>query len=109
MVHGSELFRLLMPHFGLYDGRDSGLGPLSFETFPQAIACALAGRKLVAKRKRADRRRVLEKAGIVTDSLTIIDTIDAALCAVAAQYVLAGRFNAYGDAPEGFILVPTCR
>ena len=108
MVHGAELFRLLTPHYGLYDGRTPRLEPLSFETFPQAIACALAGRKLVAKRKRADRRRVLEKAGVVTDSLMNIDAIDAALCAVAAQYVLAGRFKAYGDASEGFILVPTC-
>jgi hypothetical protein len=27
----------------------------------------------------------------------------------AAQYVLAGSFNVFGDAAEGFILVPICR
>jgi predicted RNase H-like nuclease len=36
-----------------------------------------------------------------------MDEIDAALCAFAAQHVLRGRFNTYGDAVEGFILVPS--
>jgi predicted RNase H-like nuclease len=46
-------------------------------------------------------------AGISTDALKTIDEIDAALCALAAQHVLAGTFKAYGDEAEGFIVVPS--
>ena len=106
MLNGAELFRLLAPHYRLYDGRTAPLDPLCFETFPQAIACSLAGTKLSAKNKRADRRRLLVHAGISSDALTTIDHIDAALCALSAQHVLAGSFKAYGDAAEGFILLP---
>ena len=35
-----------------------------------------------------------------------IDLVDAALCAVAANAVLAGRFKSYGDLAEGFVLAP---
>jgi predicted RNase H-like nuclease len=52
---------------------------------------------------------LLEQAIQTTDALTSIDEVDAALCALAAQYVLAGSFNVFGDAAEGFILVPICR
>jgi predicted nuclease with RNAse H fold len=107
MVNGAALFRLLAPHYRLYDGGSPAVQPLCFETFPQAIASALAGKTLSAKNKRVDRRRLLTNAGIATDSLTTIDEIDAALCAFAAQHVLRGRFNTYGDAVEGFILVPS--
>lgn len=106
MVNGAELFRLLVPDYRLYDGRTAPLDPLCFETFPQAIACSLAGTKLSAKNKRTDRRRLLVQAGISSDALTTIDDIDAALCALSAQHVLAGSFKAYGDTAEGFILLP---
>jgi predicted nuclease with RNAse H fold len=105
MLNGAELFGLLKPHYRLFDGRTSALGRLCFETFPQAVASALAGTTLLARDKRADRRRVLIRAGIVTDALTNIDRIDATLCAVAAQDVLAGTFQVYGDDAEGFIVV----
>lgn len=108
MVNGADLFRLLVPHYRLYDGRAPVVGSLCFETFPQAIACRLAGETLLAKHKRVDRRRLLERAGISSDGLTSIDEIDAALCALAARHVLADNFHAYGDAAEGFILVPSC-
>ena len=106
MVNGAELFRLLAPHYRLYDGRAPLLEPLSFETFPQAIACGLAGKMLSAKNKGVERRRLLDQAGLTTDALTSIDEIDAALCALAAQYALAGSFKVFGDAAEGLILVP---
>jgi predicted RNase H-like nuclease len=35
-----------------------------------------------------------------------IDFIDAALCAVAALYVHSNKFDRYGDAREGFIVIP---
>jgi len=36
----------------------------------------------------------------------LIRTVDAALCALTAHDFLAGRFKTYGDAAEGFIVVP---
>jgi predicted nuclease with RNAse H fold len=108
IVNGAELFHRMTPYYRLYDGRSPLLEPVCFETFPQAIACSFAGGILPAKEKRVDRRRLLEQAGLPTDNLRSIDAVDAALCALAAQQVMAGRFKAYGDAVEGFILVPTC-
>ena len=100
-------FRLLGPHYRLFDGRSTALSPVCFETFPHAVACVLAGRTLSAKQKRFDRRRLLGRAGIVTDSLANIDEVDAALCALTAQHFLAGTFKAYGDDAEGYIVVPS--
>ena len=99
-------YNSLLSHYRLYDGRCPAVGPFCFETFPQAIACALGRKRLSAKHKRADRIRLLKSAGIATESLTTIDHVDAALCAVAAQHVLAGTFTALGEAGEGFILLP---
>jgi predicted nuclease with RNAse H fold len=107
MVNGAELYRLLARQYRLYDGTRR-CEHLCFETFPQAIACSLAGNMLSARHKRVDRRRLLEQAGLFTGQLTSLDAIDAALCALTARHVLAGRFNAYGDSVEGFILLPHC-
>lgn len=107
MVNGAELFRLLAPHYRLFDGRSTALSPVCFETFPHAVACALAGKKLSARDKRVDRRRLLGGAGIANDSLTNIDEVDAALCALSAHHFLAGTFKAYGDDAEGYIVVPS--
>jgi predicted nuclease with RNAse H fold len=106
MVNGLTLYRHLASNYGLYDGRSSGVHAFCFETFPQAIACALSGQRLSAGRKRMDRRRILERAGLSIQALRSIDQVDAALCALSAQHVVAGRFESYGDAAEGFILVP---
>ena len=107
MVNGIALYRGLTSHFPLYEGQSPVVEPFCFETFPQAIACSLTGKKLSAAFKRSDRRRLLEADGIAADGLLNIDEIDAALCALSARHVLAGSFNAYGDGAEGFILVPT--
>jgi predicted RNase H-like nuclease len=64
------------------------------------------GSILSAKHKRSDRRRLLREAGLSIDSLSNIDMVDAALCAFAAHHLLAGTFKTYGDAEEGFIVVP---
>jgi predicted nuclease with RNAse H fold len=106
MVNGADLFHLLAPHYRLYDAGRLAQRPVCFETFPHAIACTLAGRRLSAKQKRTDRRRVLVESGIAADQLETIDEIDAALCALTAQHFLGGRFKAYGDTVEGFIIVP---
>jgi predicted nuclease with RNAse H fold len=109
MVNGLALYRRLATGYRVYDGRSSLLHPFCFETFPQAIASALAGRRLSAGQKRTDRRRVIEQAGVAVETLRSIDELDAALCALSAQHVLAGRFQSYGDPSEGFILVPDLR
>jgi predicted nuclease with RNAse H fold len=107
MLNGAELFHALAPHYRLYDVRQPFLRPVCFETFAHAVACTLAGRRLSAKQKRTDRRRLLTEAGITTDRLSNLDEIDAALCALTAHHFLAGRFKAYGDAAQGFIIVPS--
>src|SRR5437667_2580855 len=106
MLNGAELYRLIEPHYQLFDGRNAALGQVCFETFPQAVACALAGKIVSAKQKRVVRRELLRGAGIDTTLLTNIDTIDAALCALAASCLLAGNVKTYGEATEGFIVVP---
>ena len=105
MLNGAALYRELEAHFTLYDGAAEA-GPVCFETFPQAVACALAGRILFARNKCVDRRSVLERAGVETHALRNIDYVDAALCAVSARHVCEGTFRSYGDASSGLIFVP---
>jgi len=105
MINGADLYVRLEPHYVLFDG-GAPAARMCLETYPQAVACALATRLLSAKEKRANRRAVLSQAGIDIRRLTNIDLVDAALCAVAAAYVRAGRYRAYGDRDEGKIFVP---
>ena len=106
MCNGAELYRLLTPQYRLFDGQHAASRPVCFETFPHAVAWALAGRILSAKQKRTDRRRLLDGAGLSIDALTNIDLVDAALCALTAHHLLVGTFKTFGDAAEGFIVVP---
>jgi predicted nuclease with RNAse H fold len=106
MRNGAELFRLMTPYYRLFNGRMSESSPVCFETFPHAVACALAGRIVSAKHKCSDRRRLLREAGLSIDSLTNIDMVDAALCALTAQHLLNGTVKTYGEAAGGFIVVP---
>lgn len=107
MFNGAELYRLLETHYRLFDGHSVGITPVVFETFPQAVACALAGEVVSAKKKATVRRALLTKAGVAITPLTNIDTVDAALCALTAHYLLAAQYKTYGDAIEGFIVVPS--
>lgn len=107
MLCGAALFAALEQSHRLYDGGAvTAATPVCFETFPQAVACILAGRTVAARDKRAVRRGLLEGAGIDTARLTHIDWIDAALCALAARACLQGRCEAIGDAVEGHIVLP---
>ena len=106
MHNGARLYRLLTFHYKLFDGTHSLSSPMCFETFPQAVACALEGTIVSAKHKSRDRRRLLREAGLSIDSLTNIDLVDAALCALTAQHLFKGTFKTYGNAAEGFIVVP---
>lgn len=107
MLAGAELFSSLKAHYRLFDGLPIGFNPVCFETFPQAVACSLAGEVISAKRKSYVRRNLLSGFGVDTTLLPNIDFIDAALCAVAAINLLAGSVKTYGDMTEGFIVVPT--
>ncbi len=105
MLNGAELFGLLQTSYSLFSGEWEERA-LCFETFPQAVACALAGQVVPAKKKGAVRRGLLERAGLDCARCTSIDKVDAAMCAIAAHSLAVKRFKAYGDAAEGFIVVP---
>lgn len=104
MLNGAALYEVLEPEFPLFCGEASD--PVCFETFPQAVACALAGEVISARQKCVRRRAILEEIGVNTAWLSNIDYIDAALCAVAAHYVSIGRFKTYGEPSSGLIVVP---
>lgn len=106
MLAGAKLFSLLKTHYRQFDGLPVDSIQVCFETFPQAVACALAGDIVSAKRKSSVRRKLLSNIGVDASTLPNIDFVDAALCAVSAQSLLAGNFNYYGDTLEGFIVVP---
>lgn len=107
MFNGERVYRTLAAAYPLLTTPDYSGGRVCFETFPHAITVAFLGRELAsAKLKGVQRRQVLEQAGIDTAPLTTIDALDAALCALAAQHVLAGKSHAYGDAADGYIQVP---
>lgn len=106
MLNGAKLYRSLDQHYDRFKGGKASRSPVCFETFPQAVACALAGKVVQARTKRAVRRGLLEQAGVSCSPLTHIDAIDAAMCALAARYFLNGRYRIYGEPREGFIVVP---
>lgn len=106
MLQGAKLYRALNKSFARFDGSDERNRAICFETFPHAIACALNGVSVSARNKRKVRRALLAKAGISCDSLTNIDFVDAALCALTAQYFARRLIEKHGDSVEGFIVVP---
>ena len=82
-----------------------------FETFPHAITVllhrALGLEPARAGRKRDQRRALLERFGVDCRTLSSIDWMDAALCALAAQLLRHGApCRAYGEATSGLLLVP---
>lgn len=107
MREGADLYRLLKKHYQLFDKQSKDSTPVCFETFPQAVACALAGEVISAKQKSYVRRNLLSEIGIDSAMLPNIDFVDAALCAVTANSLLTGKFKTYGEAAEGFIIAPT--
>lgn len=109
MFYGERVYQALAATHPLLSGVGYAGGKVCFETFPHAITCAMLGTaEASAKRKRVQRRQLLRDAGIDPTPLKSIDAVDAALCALTSQYVLAGRSKAYGDAEGGYIFVPAC-
>lgn len=107
MFNGERVYQALAAtHSLLAESRYSG-GRVCFETFPHAVTCALLGTEVAsAKKKREQRRALLQSAGIDTSALKSIDAIDAAVCALTAEYLRLGQARAYGDGEGGFIFVP---
>lgn len=110
MFNGERVYQALAATHPLLTERCYSSGKVTFETFPHAVTCAMLGTEMTsAKRKRQQRRQLLEAAGIDTRCLKSIDAVDAALCALTAQYLVAGKTDAYGDADSGYIVVPNSR
>lgn len=105
VFHGLELYSALAPHYPLFDGSPPE-GPVCFETFPQAIACALSGGYVSAKKKNPVRRQILRDWGIDDRQFPNIDFVDAALCAISATAFTQHCYSACGDSMEGHIVMP---
>lgn len=105
MFEGERLYAALTREYPLYSTGDPP-PRCCFETFPQAVACALAGKIVSAKDKQRVRRALLADAGVALDGLRSIDLVDAALCALAAQAFALGRWRGYGDDEDGRVIVP---
>lgn len=108
MLAGEALYRAFQGTHRLFDG-EAGAGPTILETFPQAVACALAGKVVSARGKVRSRRALLLARGVDESRLPNIDYVDAALCAVTAQGFAEGAFERYGDHLEGYIVTPLWR
>ena len=107
MFNGEQVYRALATTYPLLNDARYSSGRVSIETFPHAITCAMLGRDVAsAKRKRRQRRQLLEDSGIDTGALKSIDAIDATLCAFTAGCLLFGQTRAYGNAEGGYIFVP---
>ncbi len=107
MLNGADLFKCLETTHPLYAGEFKQLSPLHcFETFPHAVACALEGSIVSAKKKSSIRRALLKRAGMDESRLTNIDQLDAALCALTALYFARNEFRSYGEVLTGLIVVP---
>lgn len=108
MFEGERIYAALRRELPLLHGArdDAVMARCCLETFPQAVACALAGRIVSAKDKRRVRRDLLAAAGIDTTTLRAIDHVDAALCALAADAYARGRWHGYGNREDGWIVVP---
>jgi len=105
MFAGMEMFQALASNHPLYLGQ-ANRSAVAIESFPQAVACALAGQIVSAKEKNRVRRALLAQAGIDETGLSNIDEVDATLCAIAAQTFVHGSFQSYGDITGGFIITP---
>jgi predicted nuclease with RNAse H fold len=105
VFNGEKLYVKLQKHYSLFGGVH-GEGQLCIETFPHAAACALAGEVVSAKHKARVRRKVLQDRGYDVSGLPNIDFVDAAICAVVADEFRKNNFRPFGNAEEGFIIVP---
>jgi predicted nuclease with RNAse H fold len=106
VFNGERLFqRLNLP---IYSGDKQPL-PCAIETFPHGVHLhfwknhpANFDQSKVLARKTT----LTQKLNYNTQELSNIDYIDAALCAVCADYFTNNQFIAYGNKQDGFIVLP---
>ncbi|KAF0654265.1 hypothetical protein L107_04550 [Cyanobium sp. Copco_Reservoir_LC18] len=107
MLRGEALYQALAPSHPLVAALPIVGQRCCFETFPHAITWHRRGGNAQATQKRSQRRALLQQAGIALQSLTSIDWIDAALCALAAHDAASGGACVhYGEPETGWIVVP---
>lgn len=107
MLGGMALFEALQRTHPVRDPRSPGRERFCIETFPHAITWHLQGGEANAKKKRPERRTLLNRLGIDPTALTNIDKVDAALCAyVAHRAATRAPLQAYGEVATGLIVVP---
>jgi predicted nuclease with RNAse H fold len=105
MLNGARLYVELRGNYLLYDGTlRSGL--LCFETFPHAVAWAMNSGIKSQKSKVQVRRDLLSVRLRDTSRLKNLDLVDAALCALTAQCLVAGETDQFGDSRTGYIVTP---
>ncbi|NCA26592.1 MAG: DUF429 domain-containing protein [Methylophilaceae bacterium] len=84
--------------------------PSVIETFPHGIDLFFWANKrpIIPKISKTLSRKITltKKARYETSELSNIDFIDAALCAISADYFARNQFTAYGSDAEGYIVLP---
>ena len=106
IANAHEVYARLRADYPLFDRTWRAKG-ICIESYPHAVECALGCDTIVAKRKVARRRELLDQLGIENKLLPNIDYVDAALCAITALRFSVRKYRAYGDRNEGFIVVPS--
>ncbi len=107
MLQGEALFQALESSHALCFELPPPGQKCCFETFPHAITRQLTNGNTRGTNKRVQRRTLLGLAGIDLGHLTNLDLVDAALCALRAYYVAAGKeCVCYGESESGIIIVP---
>jgi predicted nuclease with RNAse H fold len=107
VFNGERLYQALgLP---IFSGEQND-APCMIETFPHGIQISLWGNdhqycpeggKLSVRKN-----TLVEKSHYDTSQLSCIDFVDAALCAVTADYFFNRQFTSYGCITDGFILMP---
>ncbi len=109
ILNGALLFDALESFYPICRALPPAGRQCCFETFPHAITWHMRGGHADAKKKRGQRRALLEEAGIDITELTNIDLVDAALCALTAYHVAIGNdCDHFGEPDTGLVIVPKC-
>ena len=91
---------------------DNGFGGCVLEVFPHAVTVALRGHAPHpgaggrTRARREWRAGALAAAGVDISELRTLDQIDAALAALTGLCALEGAVVAFGDATDGYIVLP---
>lgn len=107
VFNGERLYQALGLPIFLGEENDA---PCIIETFPHGIQISLGGNEHQScpegSKLSVRKNTLVAKAHYDTSQLSCIDFVDAALCAVTADYFLNRQFIAYGCITDGFIIMP---